>query len=270
MSVDEPSSRRWSVRQRRGIMRPMNYPATPTTMAAEGLPRRRFTVAELERMVAAGILAEDERIELIGGEVVPMSPKGNHHEILKTALTFYWVRRTPEDMLFATGTTFRLTEDTYLEPDFVFFPKAAGIPGLNQETAKLVVEIADSSLGYDLGRKAAIYAGFAIPELWVIDAVKLRTWVHREPAGSSYRAIAEHSPAECLVPQASPELAVTLSELELQLDQAEETLRNLHGLWQGTVRLHTRLEGRALLLTCGPTGVTREYGDLLEKPEPPA
>lgn len=52
---------------------------TMTTTAAEGLPRRRFSVRELEQMVAAGILAEDERIELIGGEIVPMSPKGNHH-----------------------------------------------------------------------------------------------------------------------------------------------------------------------------------------------
>jgi Putative restriction endonuclease len=50
------------------------------TTAAEGLPRRRFTVAELEQMVAAGILDEDERIELIGGEIVPMSPKGDQHE----------------------------------------------------------------------------------------------------------------------------------------------------------------------------------------------
>ena len=63
------------------------------------------------------------------------------------------------------------------------------------------------------------------------------------------------------------ELEHVWSGAELQLDQAEETLRNLQGLWQGTVRLHTRLEGRALLLTCGSSGVTREYGDLLEKPE---
>lgn len=184
-------------------------------MAAEGLPRRRFTVAELERMVAAGILAEDERIELIGGEVVPMTPKGNHHERIKVALNLYWARRLPDDLLFATETTFRLTEDTYLEPDFVFFPKAAGIPGLKAENARLVVEIADSSLGYDLGRKAGLYAGFAIAELWVIDAVRLRTWVHRGPAVSGYRSIAQHAAEECLVPQAAAALAVTLAELEL-------------------------------------------------------
>ena len=60
--------------------------AARVTSAAEGLPRRRFTVAEVEAMVAAGVMEEDERVELIGGELVPMSPKGNHHEVLKTAL----------------------------------------------------------------------------------------------------------------------------------------------------------------------------------------
>src|SRR5262245_64864422 len=82
-----------------------------TTMAAEGLPRRRFTVAELERMTAAGILQEDERIELIGGEIVPMSPKGRHHEILKTALTIYWARNLPVDLQLTTERTFRLRRE---------------------------------------------------------------------------------------------------------------------------------------------------------------
>ncbi len=56
------------------------------TRAAEGLERRRFTVANVEAMVEAGIIDEDERIELIGGELVPMSPKGDRHEIVKTSL----------------------------------------------------------------------------------------------------------------------------------------------------------------------------------------
>ena len=56
------------------------------TRAAEGLPRRRFTVAEVEAMVAAGVMKEHERFELIGGELVPMSPKGNRHEVVKTAV----------------------------------------------------------------------------------------------------------------------------------------------------------------------------------------
>jgi Uma2 family endonuclease len=189
--------------------------AVRTTNAAEGLLRRRFTVAELEQMVAAGILDQDERIELIGGEIVPMAAKGNQHEILKAALTIYWARRLPADLMFVTETTFRLTPDTYLEPDFVFYPKASGIKGLTAATAKLVVEIADSSLGYDLGRKAGLYAGFGIAELWVIDAVRLVTHIHRDPMLSGYGAVVECAADQRLVPLVTPTLGVALAELEL-------------------------------------------------------
>ena len=187
-----------------------------TTTAAEGLPRRRFTVAELEAMTAAGILDEDERIELIGGEIVPMSPKGNQHEILKTALNIYWGRHLPAHLLFTTETTFRLTVDTYLEPDFVFYPKVDGRAALSAANARLVVELADSSLGYDLGRKASLYAGFGIAELWVIDAVRLVAHVHREPAAQGYRSVVTLAKDQRLVPQAEPALAVALGELELR------------------------------------------------------
>jgi Uma2 family endonuclease len=191
------------------------HPHDMITNAAEGLPRRRFTVAELEAMAAAGIVEEDERIELIGGEIVPMSPKGHQHEILKTALTLYWARALPDGLMFTTETTFRLAPDTYLEPDFVFYPKVTGIPGLTAATACLVVEIAESSLGYDLGRKVALYASFEIVELWVIDAARLVAHVHREPSAGAYRSLLTLSKAAQLVPQAAPALAVTLDELEL-------------------------------------------------------
>jgi Uma2 family endonuclease len=195
----------------------MNRIAPPmTTTAAEGLPRRCFTVAELEQMTAAGILHEDERIELIGGEIVPMSPKGNHHEVLKVALNIYWAGRLPLDLQFAPETTFRLSVDTYLEPDFVFYPKASGLKGLSAATAALVVEIADSSLSYDLGRKAGLYAAFGIAELWVIDAVTLQTRIHREPTPTGCRSLLDLPASQRLVPDAAPSLAVVLAELDLR------------------------------------------------------
>lgn len=83
------------------------------TRAAEGLPRRRFAVAKVEAMAAAGVLKEGERVELIGGELVPMSPKGNQHEIVKVALLRRWYRAAPEGFDLAPETTFRLSEDTY-------------------------------------------------------------------------------------------------------------------------------------------------------------
>jgi Uma2 family endonuclease len=187
-----------------------------TTTAAEGLPRRRFTVAEIEQMTEAGILEEDERIELIGGEIVPMAAKGIQHEVLKTALTIYWAQNLPDHVLFTTETTFRLSVDTYLEPDFVFYPKSTGRTGLSATNTLLVVELADSSLGYDLGRKADLYAGFGISELWVIDAVRLETHVHREPTPTAYRSVVRLPPDRRLIPQAEPGLAVTLGELDLR------------------------------------------------------
>src|SRR3984893_8722780 len=171
----------------------MRSAAPRVTTAAEALPRRRFTVAEVEAMVAAGVMEEDERVELIGGELVPMSPKGNHHEVVKTALLARWYRASPGDVLLTPETTFRLSEDTYLEPDIVVYPRAQGLKGLSGPSALLVVEIADSSLRYDMARKAALYASFGVRELWVIDAVKLTARVFRAPSEEGYREAEDFS-----------------------------------------------------------------------------
>jgi hypothetical protein len=86
----------------------MNVSVAPRlTRAAEGLPRRRFTVAEVEAMVEAGIMDEDERVELIGGELVPMSPKRSRHEVVKAALLDRWYRARPESCRLVPETTFR-------------------------------------------------------------------------------------------------------------------------------------------------------------------
>ena len=190
--------------------------AARVTTAAEGLPRRRFTVAEVEAMVAAGVMEEDERVELIGGELVPMSPKGLAHEVLKTALADRWYRLPDSNANLIVATTFRLSEDTYLESDVVIFPRASGIRGLTAANVLLVVEIANSSLRYDVGRKAALYASFGVRELWVIDAVRLTTRVFREPAADGYRKARDFGSADQLVPAIAPEaFALRLDELDL-------------------------------------------------------
>jgi Uma2 family endonuclease len=185
------------------------------TRAAEGLPRRRFTVTEVEAMVAAGIVDEDERIELIGGELVPMSPKGNQHEVLKVALLHRWYRATPRACNLAPETTFRLSEDTYLEPDVVVYARADGLERLSGPGVLLVVEIADSSLRYDSTRKAALYARFGVRELWVIDAVRRATRIFRKPSAEGYDETSDFSDADLLTPQFAPaEFAPRLGELE--------------------------------------------------------
>ena len=192
-----------------------------TTQAAEGLPRRAWTVAEIEAMVAAGIIAEHERFELVGGEIVPMSPKGAFHETVKKELNRYWVRRLPDELDLATETTFLTGETDFLEPDFVFWPRAFGIRGLTPGVVQLLVEIADSSLAYDTGRKAAQYARLALPDYWVIDARSLVTRIHRAPADGRYTAVTEHGPGDALTPLRLPSLAVCLSDLGLEPGKGE-------------------------------------------------
>jgi Uma2 family endonuclease len=186
------------------------------TRAAEGLPRRRFTVAEVEAMVAAGVMKEHERVELIGGELVPMSPKGNRHETVKKALNRRWMRRIPDDIELIPETTFRLSEDTYVEPDFVIYPLGIPLERLTAGDVLLMVEIAASSLGYDLGPKAALYAAFGVRELWVVDAVKLTTRVFREPSEKGYREARDFASSDLLSPLfAPPAFALRLDELKL-------------------------------------------------------
>ena len=146
-----------------------------------------------------------------------MSPKGNQHEVVKRALVDHWIRARPEDCRLTSETTFRLSESTYLDPDVVIYPRAIGLTGITGPNVLLVVEIADSSLRYDMGRKAALYANFGVRELWVIDAVRLTARVFRDPAPEGYREARDFQASERIVPLLAPEaFALRLDELELE------------------------------------------------------
>ena len=124
--------------------------------------------------------------------------------------------RDPKRFVLAPETTFRLSEDTYLEPDVVIYPHASGLRGLTGANVLLVVEIANLSLRYDIGRKAALYASFGIRELWVIDAVRLTTRMFRDPAADGYRNARDFGPSDRLVPLiAQGAFSLRLDELEL-------------------------------------------------------
>jgi Uma2 family endonuclease len=195
-------------------LRPTFLPAT--TQAAEGLPRRRWSVAEIEAMVAKGIILEDERFELIGGEVVPMSPRGSRHELVKKALQQYWTLLIVGGAIdLITETTLRIGQDEFYEPDFLFWPRSIPLKDVTAATALLIVEVADTSLRYDLGTKADIYARLDLCELWVIDAQTLVTTLHRQPGPAGYADAHEVAPSDLLEPAQAPHLSVRLGELSL-------------------------------------------------------
>ncbi|WP_244471987.1 Uma2 family endonuclease [Prosthecomicrobium hirschii] len=179
------------------------------------MERRAFTVEEVEAMVAAGIVGEDERFELIGGEMVPMSPKGARHEMVKIELNRWFQVMAPKDVSVAPETTLRLDRLNFIEPDFCVFDRALDLTKLDGSRVRLAVEVAASSLAYDLGRKIGLYAAFGVPEVWVVDAATLVTRIHRRLGAEGYADVRDLGPAERLVPVRAPALAVTLAELGL-------------------------------------------------------
>ncbi|MCX5515708.1 hypothetical protein C3941_06340 [Kaistia algarum] len=182
----------------------------------DDLPRRTFTVKEVERMGEIGLIREDERIELLGGELVPMNAKGGRHETLKFALLDRWGGIQHKDVGLIPETTFRLSDDTFLEPDVLVFPRTVRIPRLAPDNVLLAVEISDSSLGYDLGPKALVYAHFGLRELWVIDAIEKRIHVHRDPVDQRYGSITPWGADDLVVPAFAPsEFRLRLADLDL-------------------------------------------------------
>lgn len=187
-----------------------------TTMAAEGMPRRAWTVAEIEAMVEAGIIDGDERFELIGGEVVPMSPKGARHETVKGELNRHLQRQISEDVSIIPETTLRLDEKTFVEPDFCVFPRSIGPGDMRGYDVLLAIEVADTSLRYDLGRKLGTYAAYGIPEVWVVNALTLVTRVHKQLGPEGYRGVAEFGPDETVTAGRVPSVSMCLSALGLR------------------------------------------------------
>jgi Uma2 family endonuclease len=189
------------------------------TTAAEGFPRRAFTVEDISRMIEAGVIGEDEKFELIEGEIVMMAAKGIAHERIKSALNIAVVRALPDHLTVGVEATLRLTDAIMLEPDIAVIPKdlfkrsSTGFARLDPGEAHLVIEVAASSLAYDKGLKARLYARHRVREFWVVDANELTTWVHTGPSGDGWSSVVQCRPEDVLITPALPGFSIRLGEI---------------------------------------------------------
>ena len=166
-------------------------------------------------MVEARIISEDERFELIGGDVVPMSPKGARHEWVKALLNRHFQRIAADEWLVIPETTLRLDEKSYVEPDFCVFTRDVDLAAYNGSNVLLAVEVADSSLAYDLGRKIAVYAAYGVREIWVVNALTLVTRIHRRLGADGYGEIVDIDYRSSVTARLATGISVTLAELGL-------------------------------------------------------
>lgn len=186
-------------------------PTVPPTV-----PRRRFTVDEYYCMAKAGILHEDDHIELLGGEIIEMSPIGDRHVGCVMRSNALFSARLVGRALVSIQSPVRLSSGSEPEPDIALLrPRedfySSGKPG--PQDVLLLIEVADTSLAYDRDVKLLFYAEAGIPEVWIVDLNAARILVYREPRPDGYRQMTIVGPEETLSPIAFPDLVLTAGEI---------------------------------------------------------
>jgi Uma2 family endonuclease len=171
--------------------------------------RRAFTADEYERMVAAGILRPDERVELIRGEIVEMSPIGHRHAACVACLTKRFnIALDARAVVWVRGSV-RVAFHSVPEPDLALLrPRSYRTSGPRPEEILLVVEVADSSLRYDRTEKVRLYAEAAIPEYWVVGVEEEWIEVYRSPEGGGYRERRRAGRGEHVTTVAFPDVSI--------------------------------------------------------------
>ena len=164
-------------------------------------------------MIEAGVIREDEKFELIEGEIVPMSPSYDPHERMKTALIRAISAWLPNGLWFGSESSIYLAEKTFVEPDLCVFREELKSHEVKGPDLLLVIEVADSSLTFDRGTKALLYASHGVHELWVVDVTSKVTSVHTGPTGVGWTSVREVLPTETLRATAVPNLEICVGDL---------------------------------------------------------
>jgi len=175
------------------------------------LPRRAFTVADIARMIEAGVIGEDGNFELIEGENVPMSPKYRAHERVKSILGAALARALPDHLLIGFASSIYLSEDTFVEPDLCIYPARLRLEEMKGPDLAIAIEAAASSLAFDLAVKAPLYARHGVREYWVVNAPELTTTIHAGPRpDGGWESVRTAPPEEELRIAALPGFALRL------------------------------------------------------------
>ncbi len=176
--------------------------------------QRRFTVGECLAMEAAGILHEDDRVELMDGEIIVMPPIGDYHATGTDWLALHFFRAVGDRAIVRVQGAIRLNHTSAPQPDIAILrrrPLDDVRPYFPQDIF-LIAEVSDSSLSYDSGPKLARYAAAGIPEVWVANLRAREVTVHANPAGSEYATVRVYRSGESVAPRAFPDAVLSIDD----------------------------------------------------------
>jgi len=181
-----------------------------------GVSRYRITVEDYHRMIEAGILDENDRLELIEGDLTSMPPISPRHAGKTTRLNRLLSQIAGGSALVSVQNPLMLGQHSEPDPDLMllkpredFYEHSNPVPA----DVLLVVEVADTSLDYDRDTKIPLYAAHGIPEVWLVDLQRSRIEIHRDPGPEGYRQILLPDTEQTIAPVSLPDVVIRVSEL---------------------------------------------------------
>ena len=176
----------------------------------------KFTVDEYMRMAEVGILAREDKVELVDGVILEMAPIGRPHELRVNRLVRLFIGVVPENVEVSIQGTIRLNDMTGPEPDIALLTPEASLDEENiprPDGVLLVVEVAGSSLRTDRGEKARRYAQNGIPELWIFILASDEIEVCRQPTPEGYADVQRYRRGDALIIEALPGVRLAVDDL---------------------------------------------------------
>jgi Uma2 family endonuclease len=178
--------------------------------------RRRFSVDDYYEMARAGILGEDDRVELIEGEVIEMSPIGRRHAACVDRLNRSFARLVEEAAIVRVQGPVRLSEQAEPQPDVALLRPRPDFYAMGHPTPFdifLIVEVAETSSRFDRTVKMPLYAASGIPEYWLVDLDEEAVTVYRHPQQLDYGSVGILQRGETLAPLALPDVEIAVDDI---------------------------------------------------------
>jgi Uma2 family endonuclease len=180
------------------------------------LAKVQFTVKQYHKMNAAGIFTEDDRVELVKGEIIKMSPIGTRHTACVKRLVDFITRLLQQAIIISVQDPILLNDLSEPQPDIALLKRRAdfyetGHP--QPQDILLLIEVADSSIDYDRDVKIPLYAESGILEVWLVDINQQVITVYRQPTPTGYKDIKTLTRNEKLSIQVFPEFTLNVNDI---------------------------------------------------------
>ncbi len=178
------------------------------------IARKRLTVDRYEQMAVDGDLTEDDRVELIEGEIVAMSPVGSRHFECVTTLLELIIGRKPDTVRVTMQNPIRLLDESEPEPDLTIMRAKRywrRIPTVSD--VLVVIEVSDSTRNYDHSTKMPLYARAGVSELWIVDLMTDRVERYTEPEKGTYQQVRHFGRGGVVESATVPGLAIPVDSI---------------------------------------------------------